>query len=75
MCPTGWGSKHNIHVVETNYDEYALVATQISKSTGSSTMVLLYSTSSLGPPRCPHPWDVCLSHGRRAGLGSFPKLG
>ncbi|NWR80291.1 LIPO protein, partial [Centropus unirufus] len=38
-----WGSKHDIRVVETNYDEYALVATQISKSTGSSTMVLLYS--------------------------------
>ncbi|KFP55309.1 Lipocalin, partial [Cathartes aura] len=39
----GWGSKHDIRVVETNYEEYALVATQISKSTGSSTMVLLYS--------------------------------
>ncbi|KFQ14460.1 Lipocalin, partial [Leptosomus discolor] len=38
-----WGSKHDINVVETNYNEYALVATQISKSTGSSTMVLLYS--------------------------------
>uniref|UniRef100_A0A8C3V0X7 Prostaglandin-H2 D-isomerase n=1 Tax=Catharus ustulatus TaxID=91951 RepID=A0A8C3V0X7_CATUS len=47
-----WGSKHNIHVVETNYDEYALVATQISKSTGSSTMVLLYSrTKVLSPER------------------------
>ncbi|KAI1231999.1 hypothetical protein IHE44_0007043, partial [Lamprotornis superbus] len=47
-----WGSKHNIHVVETNYDEYALVATQISKSTGSSTMVLLYSrTKELSPER------------------------
>lgn len=46
--PTGWGSNHDIRVVETNYDEYALVATQISKSTGSSNMVLLYSTS----PRC-----------------------
>lgn len=45
----GWGSNHDIRVVETNYDEYALVATQISKSTGSSNMVLLYSTSS----RCP----------------------
>ena len=55
--PAGWGSKHDIRVVETNYDEYALVATQISKSTGSSTMVLLYSKS-LGPPCCPphhHP--------------------
>ncbi|KFP65873.1 Lipocalin, partial [Cariama cristata] len=41
MC--GWGSKHDIRVVETNYEEYALVATQISKSTGTSTMVLLYS--------------------------------
>ncbi|XP_062361649.1 lipocalin-like isoform X1 [Cinclus cinclus] len=52
MFPTGWGSKHNIHVVETNYDEYALVATQISKNTGSSTMVLLYSrTKELGPER------------------------
>ncbi|NXX84600.1 LIPO protein, partial [Urocolius indicus] len=38
-----WGSKHDIRVVETNYDEYALVATQISKGSGSSTMVLLYS--------------------------------
>ncbi|XP_008938416.1 PREDICTED: lipocalin-like, partial [Merops nubicus] len=37
-----WGSNHDIRVVETNYDEYALVATQISKSTGPSTMVLLY---------------------------------
>ncbi|XP_057894234.1 prostaglandin-H2 D-isomerase isoform X1 [Melospiza georgiana] len=52
MFPTGWGSKHNIHVVETNYDEYALVATQISKSTGPSTMVLLYSrTKELSPER------------------------
>uniref|UniRef100_A0A663NDH3 Prostaglandin-H2 D-isomerase n=1 Tax=Athene cunicularia TaxID=194338 RepID=A0A663NDH3_ATHCN len=53
-----WGSKHDIRVVETNYDEYALVATQISKSTGSSTMVLLYSKSALRPPCCPlhcHP--------------------
>ncbi|KFQ46040.1 Lipocalin, partial [Nestor notabilis] len=40
MC---WGSKHDIRVVETNYEEYALVATQISKSTGPSTMMLLYS--------------------------------
>ncbi|NXE69008.1 LIPO protein, partial [Calcarius ornatus] len=47
-----WGSKHNVHVVETNYEEYALVATQISKSTGSSTMVLLYSrTKELSPER------------------------
>ncbi|NXN99029.1 LIPO protein, partial [Rhinopomastus cyanomelas] len=47
-----WGSKHNIRVVETNYDEYALVATQISKSTGSSTMVLLYSrTKEVSPKR------------------------
>ncbi|NXH43878.1 LIPO protein, partial [Dicaeum eximium] len=47
-----WGSKHSIHVVETNYEEYALVATQISKSTGSSTMVLLYSrTKELSPER------------------------
>ncbi|NXB13857.1 LIPO protein, partial [Rhagologus leucostigma] len=47
-----WGSKHNIHVVETNYEEYALVATQISKSSGSSTMVLLYSrTKELSPER------------------------
>ncbi|NXI49887.1 LIPO protein, partial [Chloroceryle aenea] len=38
-----WGSEHDIRVVETNYNEYALVATQISKNTGSSTMVLLYS--------------------------------
>uniref|UniRef100_A0A8C0ZK55 Prostaglandin-H2 D-isomerase n=1 Tax=Cyanistes caeruleus TaxID=156563 RepID=A0A8C0ZK55_CYACU len=45
-----WGSKHNIHVVETNYEEYALVATRIFKSTGSSTMVLLYSrTKELSP--------------------------
>ncbi|KAM9596177.1 prostaglandin-H2 D-isomerase [Morphnus guianensis] len=47
-----WGSKHDIRVVETNYEEYALVATQISKSTGSSTMVLLYSrTKELSPER------------------------
>uniref|UniRef100_A0A8C3RCS6 Prostaglandin-H2 D-isomerase n=1 Tax=Cyanoderma ruficeps TaxID=181631 RepID=A0A8C3RCS6_9PASS len=47
-----WGSKHNIHVVDTNYKEYALVATQISKSTGSSIMVLLYSrTKELSPER------------------------
>ncbi|XP_063265973.1 prostaglandin-H2 D-isomerase isoform X1 [Prinia subflava] len=52
MSLTGWGSKHNIHVVDTNYEEYALVATQISKSTGSSTMVLLYSrTKELSPER------------------------
>ncbi|NXJ13902.1 LIPO protein, partial [Odontophorus gujanensis] len=47
-----WGSNHDIRVVETNYDEYALVATQISKSTGSSNMVLLYSrTKELAPQR------------------------
>ncbi|KAM9176437.1 lipocalin-like isoform 1-T1 [Mergus octosetaceus] len=47
-----WGSKHDIRVVETNYDEYALVATRISKSTGTSTMVLLYSrTKELSPER------------------------
>ncbi|KAM9521863.1 lipocalin-like isoform 1-T1 [Guaruba guarouba] len=47
-----WGSKHDIRVVETNYEEYALVATQISKSTGPSTMVLLYSrTKELSPER------------------------
>ncbi|XP_005143601.1 lipocalin-like [Melopsittacus undulatus] len=47
-----WGSKHDIRVVETNYEEYALMATQISKSTGPSTMVLLYSrTEELGPER------------------------
>ncbi|KAM6371874.1 lipocalin-like isoform 1-T1 [Pluvialis apricaria] len=55
-CPprllAGWGSKHDIRVVETNYEEYALVATQISKSTGSFTMVLLYSrTKELSPER------------------------
>ncbi|OPJ86355.1 lipocalin [Patagioenas fasciata monilis] len=47
-----WGSEHNIRVVETNYKEYALVFTQISKSTGSSNMVLLYSrTKELSPER------------------------
>ncbi|NXH16910.1 LIPO protein, partial [Bucco capensis] len=47
-----WGSKHDIRIVETNYDEYALVATQISKSSGSSTMVLLYGrTKELSPER------------------------
>lgn len=55
MSPAGWGSQHSIRVVDTNYEEYALVATQISKGTGSSTMVLLYSTSALGPPCCPAP--------------------
>ncbi|NXM76414.1 LIPO protein, partial [Serilophus lunatus] len=49
---TRWGSKHDIRVVETNYEEYALVATQITKSTGPSTMVLLYSrTKELSPER------------------------
>ncbi|XP_009080590.1 PREDICTED: prostaglandin-H2 D-isomerase, partial [Acanthisitta chloris] len=47
-----WGSKHDIRVVETNYEEYALVATQIVKGTDSSTMVLLYSrTKELRPER------------------------
>lgn len=78
----GWGSKHDIRVVETNYEEYALVATQISKSTGSSTMVLLYSTSAPGhpchptphPPGSPRMFLVGdLSHGRRA--ASSPTLG
>ncbi|NXE55665.1 LIPO protein, partial [Casuarius casuarius] len=47
-----WGSKHDIRIVETNYDEYALVATQISKNAGTSTMVLLYSrTKELSPER------------------------
>ncbi|NXW82495.1 LIPO protein, partial [Alopecoenas beccarii] len=45
-----WGSKHDIRVVETNYEEYAMVFTQISKSTGSSTMVLLYSRTKLLSP-------------------------
>lgn len=55
----GWGSKHDIRVVETNYDEYALVATRISKSTGTSTMVLLYSMSLPAPmpaPLCFGTW-------------------
>lgn len=70
----GWGSEHNIRVVETNYKEYAMVFTQISKSTGSSNMVLLYSTSALEPllPPCPQPWDV-FSGRRRAASSS--KLG
>lgn len=51
--PTERGSKHDIRVVDTNYDEYALVATQISKGTSSSTMVLLYSTSAAERPWCP----------------------
>ncbi|XP_068270182.1 lipocalin-like [Nyctibius grandis] len=47
-----WGSNHDIYVVETDYKEYALVATHITKSTGSYTMVLLYSrTKSLSPER------------------------
>ncbi|XP_030317248.1 lipocalin [Calypte anna] len=47
-----WGSQHDIRVVETNYKEYALVASQITKNTGSSTMVLLYSrTKELSPER------------------------
>ncbi|NWR65002.1 LIPO protein, partial [Bucorvus abyssinicus] len=47
-----WGSKHDIRVVDTNYNEYALVATQINKSTSSSTMVLLYSrTKKVSPER------------------------
>ncbi|NWU69548.1 LIPO protein, partial [Pterocles burchelli] len=47
-----WGSKHDIRVVETNYDEYALVATSISKNGGSFAMVLLYSrTKELSPER------------------------
>ncbi|XP_025905260.1 lipocalin-like [Nothoprocta perdicaria] len=47
-----WGSKHDIRIVETNYDEYALVATEISKNSGTSTMVLLYSrTKELSPER------------------------
>lgn len=51
--PTDRGSKHDIRVVETNYNEYALVATQIDKGTSSSTMVLLYSAFALQPPCCP----------------------
>ncbi|NXL90370.1 LIPO protein, partial [Alectura lathami] len=52
-CAGGcWGSSHDIRVVETNYDEYALVATRISKNAGSSNMVLLYSrTKELSPER------------------------
>ncbi|NXC47989.1 LIPO protein, partial [Penelope pileata] len=47
-----WGSSHDIRVVETNYEEYALVATRIAKSTGSSNMVLLYGrTKELAPER------------------------
>ncbi|NWZ91053.1 LIPO protein, partial [Nesospiza acunhae] len=64
LFPTGWGSKHNIHVVETNYEEYALVATQISKSTGSSTMVLLYSrTKELSPERLEMFTQFCREQG------------
>ncbi|XP_010136840.1 PREDICTED: lipocalin-15, partial [Buceros rhinoceros silvestris] len=47
-----WGSKQDIRVVDTNYNEYALVATQINKDTSSSTMVLLYSrTKKISPER------------------------
>ncbi|XP_030817286.1 lipocalin-like isoform X2 [Camarhynchus parvulus] len=59
-----WGSKHNVHVVDTNYEEYALVATQISKSTGSSTMVLLYSrTKELSPERLEMFTQFCREQG------------
>ncbi|XP_019365984.1 PREDICTED: lipocalin-like [Gavialis gangeticus] len=47
-----WGSQHNIRVVETNYDEYALVYTKKVKDTNTFTMVLLYGrTKELSPER------------------------
>lgn len=80
----GWGSKHDIRVVETNYEEYAMVFTRISKSTGSSTMVLLYSTSALDPHAAPPPpamgcpqWEERGSVISQAGvtMGWVPLLG
>ncbi|XP_026514281.1 lipocalin-like [Terrapene carolina triunguis] len=45
-----WGSQHDIRVVETNYDEYALLYAKKFKGTDTSTMVTLYGrTTELNP--------------------------
>ncbi|CAM4567370.1 prostaglandin-H2 D-isomerase [Lepidochelys kempii] len=45
-----WGSQHDIRVVETNYDEYALLYTKKFKGTDTFTMVTLYGrTTELNP--------------------------
>ncbi|XP_032629360.1 lipocalin [Chelonoidis abingdonii] len=45
-----WGSQHDIRVVETNYDEYALLYAKKFKGTETSTMVTLYGrTTELNP--------------------------
>ncbi|XP_006134824.1 lipocalin-like [Pelodiscus sinensis] len=44
------GSQHDIRVVETNYNEYALLHTKMLKGTDSFTMVTLYGrTKELNP--------------------------
>lgn len=49
MPPAGWGSQLDIRVVETNYDEYALLYTKKFKGTDTFTMVTLYGTWHLDP--------------------------
>ncbi|XP_067417695.1 lipocalin-like [Emydura macquarii macquarii] len=45
-----WGSQHDIRVVETNYDEYALLHTKKIKGTDTFIMVTLYGrTMELNP--------------------------
>ncbi|XP_078496987.1 lipocalin-like [Lissotriton helveticus] len=40
-----WGSEHDIRIVSTNYDEYALVYNRKAKGTDFFTMVTLYGRS------------------------------
>ncbi|XP_038623953.1 lipocalin-like [Tachyglossus aculeatus] len=40
-----WGSDHEVRVVETNYDEYAVMFTTKSKGSGNFSMAILYGRS------------------------------
>ncbi|XP_053137696.1 lipocalin-like isoform X2 [Hemicordylus capensis] len=44
------GSQHNIRVVETNYDEYALLHAKLTKGGETFTMVTLYSRNKMARP-------------------------
>lgn len=55
---SGSGSAHNIRVLETNYDEFALLGDTITKGADTFTMVTLYGRCSQRLPG-PSPGGHC----------------
>uniref|UniRef100_A0A670ZHX3 Prostaglandin-H2 D-isomerase n=1 Tax=Pseudonaja textilis TaxID=8673 RepID=A0A670ZHX3_PSETE len=58
------GTKHNLRVLETNYDEYALLGNIITKGADTFTMVTLYGRQKqLRPELLEKFTQTALSHG------------